>query len=337
MLLRSAQNSDLDAIYHLAEKSGIGMTTLPQNKSLLKERIEWASTSFKKELKSPEHEYYLFVLEHNKNNEIVGVSAIESKTGQKVPFYSYKISKSTQISPSLNIRNDYEVLNLVNDHQGCSEICTLFLNPQFRKNNNGLLLSKGRFLFMAQYPERLSSKVIAEMRGVSNEGGISPFWEDLGRHFFHMSYAEADKLTLATNKQFIADLMPRTTIYVKLLSPEAQAAIGKAHPSTVPAMNILLQEGFFYNKYIDIFDAGPTLEAPINTIKTIKSSQLLTIKSLSDSINTPNYLLSNTELNFRATISSVLINQEDNNCIINNKTAELLNVQQGDLLRISPL
>ena len=85
-----------------------------------------------------------------------------------------------------------------------------------------------------------------------------------------MTYAEADRLTLATDKQFIADLMPRNPIYVKLLSSEAQEAIGKPHPSTVPAMNILLKEGFRYNKYIDIFDAGPTLEVPLAKIKTVE-------------------------------------------------------------------
>lgn len=62
----------------------------------------------------------------NENAEIVGVSGIESRTGHDTPFYSYKISKRTRVSRSLNIRSDYEVLSLVNDNQGRSEICTLF-------------------------------------------------------------------------------------------------------------------------------------------------------------------------------------------------------------------
>lgn len=337
MLFRSALDSDLEAIYHLAEQSGVGMTTLPKDKKLLQKRLEWSTSSFKKKKGTPQEEYYFFVLENQINKEIVGISAIESCIGHSSPFYSYKVSKRTRMSHSLNIRSEYEVLNLVTDNQGRSEICTLYLHPNYRKNNNGLLLSKGRFLFMAQYPERFASIVIADMRGVSDKLGKSPFWENIGSHFFHMTYAEADRLTLATDKQFIAELMPRHPIYVKLLSPKAQAVLGKAHPLTLPAMHILTGEGFRYNKYIDIFDAGPTLEAIVLKIRTIKSSRLLIIKSLSDEVSSDDYLLSNRQLNFRALINPVLINSIKNTCIISKKTAEILQVDCGDTLRVSPL
>lgn len=337
MLFRSARDSDLQAIHYLAEQSGVGMTTLPKDISLLKKRLHWSSSSYKKNATHPVNEYYLFVLENQQNKELVGVSAIESRTGHDSPFYSYKLSKRTRICRSLHIRSDYEVLSLVNDNQGRSELCTLFLDPKYRKNNNGLLLSKARFLFMAHYPQRFCPTVIAEMRGVSDKHGISPFWENVGSHFFHMTFTEADRLTLATDKQFIADLMPRNPIYIKLLSEEAQAVIGQPHPSTLAAMNILLKEGFRYNKYVDIFDAGPTLEAPLTQIKTIQVSRVLTIKNLSDEVSSTNYLLTNGKLDFQATIDNALVNIEKNTCIISKKTAQLLNVQCGDNLRISPL
>ncbi|KTD11033.1 arginine N-succinyltransferase, beta chain [Legionella gratiana] len=336
ILFRSARDNDLNAIHRLAEESGIGITTLSKEKEILQKRLCWASDSFKKNIQEPNNEYYLFVLE-NQNAEIVGVSGIESRTGHDTPFYSYKISKRTRVCRSLNIRSDYEVLSLVNDNQGRSEICTLFLAPQYRKKNYGLLLSKARFLFMAQHTKRFASTVIADMRGISDKKGISPFWENVGRHFFHMSYAEADRLTIATDKQFIADLMPRNPIYIKLLSAEAQAVIGQPHPSTAAAMHILLKEGFRYNKYIDIFDAGPTLEAPLTEIKTIELSRIVTIKSISDEVSSSDYLLSNTQLDFRATVNSALVNNENDSCIISKKTAELLQVTCGDQLRIAPL
>ena len=337
ILFRSARASDLDAIHHLAKHSGIGMTTLPKDKKLLKSRLEWSCDSFKKEIHKPSSEYYLFVLEDLTSKKVVGTSAIESKTGHETPFYSYKVSKRTRICHSLNIRSEYQVLSLVNDNQGRTEICTLFLEPEFRKKNNGLLLSKGRFLFMAQYANRFSPIVIAEMRGISDEHGKSPFWDNVGVHFFHMPFIEADRLTLATNKQFIADLMPRNPIYVKLLSPEAQAVIGKPHQSTVPAMNILLKEGFRYSNYVDIFDAGPTIEAPLSEIKTINLSRIMVIKNLSDEVSSNEYLIANTQLDFRATIDYALFNQQDNSCIISKKTAKLLEVQCGDSLRIAPI
>ncbi|TAL61484.1 MAG: arginine N-succinyltransferase, partial [Legionella sp.] len=268
MLFRSANSADLDAIFDLAIQSGVGMTTLPKNKELLKKRLDWSTQSYQKKISTPADEYYFFVLEDLDTHKIVGTSALEAKTGHETPFYSYKLSKRTRMCHSLNIRSDYEVLSLVNDNQGRSELCTLFLNPDYRKHNNGLLLSKARFLFLAQNIDRFAPIVIAEMRGISDENGQSPFWDNIGAHFFHMPFAEADRLTIATNKQFIADLMPRNPIYVKLLSQEAQSVIGKPHQSTVPAMNILLNEGFRFNNYVDIFDAGPTIESPVKEIKT---------------------------------------------------------------------
>ncbi|USQ12709.1 arginine N-succinyltransferase [Legionella lytica] len=337
MLFRSALDSDLEAIHDLAEQSGIGMTTLPKDINLLKKRIDWSCASYKKKIVHPNSEYYLFVLENQKNKEIVGVSAIEARIGHDTPFYSYKLSKRTRISRTLNIRSEYEVLSLVNDNQGRSEICTLFLNPKYRKDNNGLLLSKGRFIFMAQFPMRFAPIVIADMRGVSDKHGRSPFWDNVCSHFFQMPFAEADRLTLATDKQFIADLMPRNPIYVKLLSAEAQEVIGQPHPLTAPAMSILLKEGFRYNNYVDIFDGGPTLEVPLNEIKTVKLSRLVTVGSLSDEVSSSNYLLTNAQLNFRATINTALVNKEQNTCILSKKTADLLQVNRGDVVRVSPL
>ncbi len=337
MLFRSARKSDLDQIHQLAEHSGIGLTTLPKDKELLRKRLNWSCSSFRKSVNSPKHEYYLFVLEEPESAQIVGTSAIEAAVGHEFPFYSYKLSKRTRICPSLNIRNDYEILNLVNDHQGRSELCTLFLEPTFRHSHNGLLLSRGRFLFMAHYPDRFASIVIAEMRGISDESGHSPFWDNVVRHFFHMPFAEADQLSLSINKQFIADLMPRNPLYVKLLAPAAQAVIGKPHQSSAPAMNILLREGFRNTPYVDIFDAGPTIEAPYAQIKTITASQLMKINSISDEVSSSGFLLANTKLHFRATMSEALFNEQQGSCTISKKTAQILQVKLGDCLRVAPL
>ena len=337
MLFRSAREEDLHAIHHLAEHSGIGMTTLPKNIELLKKRLAWSTMSFGKTLDSPSDEYYLFVLEDPTTGKIVGTSAIESAIGHEAPFYSYKLSKRTRVCHALNIRSHYEVLSLVNDNQGHSEICTLYLEPTYRRNGNGVFLSCARFLFIAHFPQRFAPIIIAEMRGISDDDGRSPFWDQVGSHFFHMSFAEADRLTLSTNKQFIADLMPRNPVYVKLLAPSAQEVIGKPHASTVPAMKILIREGFRHNNYVDIFDAGPTLEVPRDLIHTVSASNVMTINNIIDHVSSQRFLLANTNLDFRATVGNVIFNKQHNFCIIDKETAQLLQVKCGDCLRIAPL
>lgn len=338
MLFRTARKDDLTAINDLASGSGVvGITTLPKDIELLKKRLAKSSASFEASITSPSNEYYLFVLEEIESGKIVGTSAIEASIGYETPFYSYKVSKRTRICHELNIRNNYEVMSVVNDNQGNSEICTLYLDPNYRRKHNGLLLSRARFLFMAQYPERFAATVIAEMRGISDEKGHSPFWDQVGCHFFQMSFAEADRLTISTNKQFIADLMPRNLIYVPLLSPAAQAVIGHPHESTKPAMDILLREGFHYNHYVDIFDAGPIIEASCANIKTAAASKIMTLKNSIDEVSSKPFIVANTKLDFCATVSKVVFNEEQVSCMLDHATAELLHVQCGDAVRITPL
>ena len=335
ILFRNACFADGVGIIRLAELSGSGITTLPKDKELLEKRLAWSSASFEKKVSFPSNEYYLFVLEDTETGHVIGTSAIEASTGHDTPFYSYKITKHTRVCHSLNIRSDYQMLNLVNDNQGHSELCTLFLDARYRKDNNGLLLSRARFLFMALHATRFAKTILADMRGVSDDKGISPFWEHLGRHFFHMAFPEADYHTLSTNKQFIEDLMPSHPVYVDLLDKTAQEVIGKPHPSTLPAMNILLREGFHYDNYIDIFDAGPTLLAEQKNIRTINASRVLSLQKSQNEIVGPLCLVASTTIDVRATLAPAFC--EGGSVTLGPKTAELLQLKDDDPVCVAPL
>lgn len=341
MLFRNATLSDLEGIYQLAQSCGVGITTLSKDKVCLEERLHVVERSFNKTDKHLNNEYYLFVLQELDTGQLVGTAGIEASIGQELPFYSYKLAHQTRVSRALGIRTDYETLNLVNDYQGSAELCTLYLSPEFRKRHYGLLLSRARFLFMAEFPARFAPRVIAEMRGVSDAWGESPFWNNVGKHFFQMSFAEADHLTMLTDKQFIADLMPRHPVYVPLLSDEAQAAIGQPHASTISAMKILQQEGFQYKRYVDIFDAGPTLEVSLNQIRTITQSKRVVVSDTVDEIDGVAYLLAKMEGKmFRATLAPVVFQEnhasQEQRCILDKKTAAMLHINVNDVIRLSP-
>ena len=338
LLLRNAEDADLEAIHTLANESGFGLTTLPKDRTLLAQHLEHATSSWQHIRHTPNNEYYLFVLEDPNTGQVVGTSAIEAKTGRDAPFYSYKLSKRIKTLAGRSSENQHEdeLLNLVNDHQGHTELCTLYLTPAYRKEHWGSFLSRARFLFMAQHPKRFAKTVIAEMRGITTPDGHSPFWDALGYHFFHISFIEADKLTLSSDKQFIADFMPEYPIYIKLLPLDAQAVIGKPHPSTVPAMELLMNEGFHYNHYVDIFDAGPVLESRLSHIKTWKQSQTFTLKNTTQTIQSPFYLLSNTSTDFRATKAKAILNKADSSCTLSDETASLLKLQPGDPVNAAP-
>jgi arginine N-succinyltransferase len=271
LVVRSAQTTDLPALMILAQQVGDGMTTLKADHHMLSNRVERACASFSGELAKEERDY-LFVMEDTSNAALAGVCAIKRTVGLKEPFYNYRIGTLVHSSVELNIFSQMETLYLSNDLTGSAELCSLFLHPDYRTGTNGRLLSKSRFLFMAQFPDLFPPLLIAEMRGYQRADGTSPFWENLGRHFFQMDFKRADDLSSLGKKSFIAELMPRHPLYVAYLSKEAQEVIGKVHIDTAPARHLLEQEGMFYAGYVDIFDGGPVLQARISDLRAVRES-----------------------------------------------------------------
>ena len=276
MVIRPVERADLPALMALAGKTGGGLTSLPVDEATLSARIERAIQTWRGELPKSD-QGYVFVLEASDTGEVAGICAIEVAVGLNDPWYNYRVGTLVHASKELNVYNALPTLFLSNDHTGSSELCTLFLDPAWRKEGNGYLLSKSRFLFMAAFRERFNEKVVAEMRGVIDETGYSPFWESLGKRFFSMEFSRADYLCGTGQKAFIAELMPKHPIYTDFLSPEAQAVIGQVHPQTAPARAVLEKEGFRYRDYVDIFDGGPTLECDIDRVRAIRKSRLVEV------------------------------------------------------------
>ncbi|MCY1328477.1 Arginine N-succinyltransferase subunit beta [compost metagenome] len=275
MIVRPVTSADLPALLDLARSTGTGLTTLPANEQRLAHRVGWAEKTFRGEAERADADY-LFVLEDD-DGKVVGISAIAGAVGLREPWYNYRVGLVVSASQELGIHREIPTLFLANDLTGQSELCSLFLHADHRSGLNGRLLSKARMLFIAEFRELFGDKVIAEMRGMSDEEGRSPFWESLGRHFFKMEFSQADYLTGVGNKAFIAELMPKFPLYTCFLSEEARAVIGRVHPNTEPALAMLKAEGFSYQGYVDIFDAGPAIEAPTDKVRAIADSETLVL------------------------------------------------------------
>ncbi|WP_336041523.1 arginine N-succinyltransferase [Acinetobacter dispersus] len=340
MIVRHAAHRDLDDIYRLAQRageSGIGLTSLPQNKEILAERIT-RTTRTLEGLSEKCEASYLFVLEDTSIHKIVGVSAIEVAVGLNEPFYNFRVAKQVHASKALNVYKTLDTLFLSNDHTGCSELCTLFLDPEYRKNQNGKFLSKVRFLFIAAFRSFFEERLIAEMRGFSDQNGQSPFWDSLGYLFFNMDFAAADYLSGVGQKAFIAELMPRFPVYVDLLSSEAREVIAEVHPHTLPAAKVLMSEGLKYQGYVDIFDAGPTLEANTTELRAVKESRLLKVKLTEQVESTEtHFLVANDQYQDYAVL---LINNkvdESETLYMTAAQAQALNIAEHDQVRVLAL
>ena len=306
MLFRPVREDDLDDIIRLASRAGVGMTSLPNDPARLAARIQRSVETFAGKLPRGQ-QGFLFVLEDTRLARVVGVSAIEVAVGLDEPFYNFRLQRTVRASKELGVYKNQELLNLSYDHTGHSELCTLFLDPEYQKNRNGLFLSKARFLFIAAFRELFSPHLFAELRGRSDEQGNSPFWDALGHHFFDIPFADADRLTGTGMKTFIAELMPAYPIYVSLLPDDAREAIGQVHANTSPARAILEKEGFSWRGSVDIFDAGPVLEAETDAIRAISESQFIPAMQLMTERSTPLIVANNQFEQFRA----VLISPDD--------------------------
>lgn len=335
-VIRPICEEDYQGLVDLAYSTK-GMTSLPQDKDLLKNKIYDSLKAFNPYVRKPGGESYLFVLEDLEKQKIIGTCGIVSKVGGFDPFYTYQIKSEPLKCETLNVDKEIQVLHLHINHNGPTEIGGLLLHPDYRKHGLGRLLSLSRFLFLAEFPERFDKTVIAEMRGVVEADGTSPFWECVGRHFFNTSFYEADDLTAQGHKEVIANLMPKHPIYLKLLPREAQLVIGEVHSETQPARLLLEKEGFHFNNEVDIFDAGPTLSTSLKEIRTVKESQKAKIKNFTKSLRqSTSYMISNSNLNFKVLIGDIK-KVSENEVEISEEIAQALDVNPGDEIRFVSL
>ena len=275
--VRPITRDDLPAVLALSERTGTGLTTLPANRERLAERIERSQATFAGDAKHADA-CYVFVLVESPSGRVVGIAAMEAAVGLAEPWYNYHVGTIVHASRALDVYTVAPTLFLANDHTGHTELCSLFLDQAHRRGRNGPLLAKSRLMFIAEFADRFAPKVIAELRGKLDADGRSPFWEGLGRHFFAMEYSTADYLTGIGQKAFVAELMPRYPVYANLLPDSARAVIGEVHDDTRAARAMLEQEGFRYEGYVDIFDAGPTLECFRDDIHAVRRSVVLPVR-----------------------------------------------------------
>lgn len=336
MTIRPIEPGDLHALEQLVDGTGAGMTSLPRDRATLRQRITYSRQSFARSpagVDGTEERLFFFVLEDNATGRIVGTTAIKAGIGLSEPYYSYRLSTVVHASRELGVHKVIPTLYLTNDYTGCAEIGSLYLDPEYRHSGNGRLLSKCRFLFLAEFAECFPPKVVAEMRGVSDEHGRSPFWGCLGQHFFSMEFSRADYLTGTRGKTFIAELMPRNPIYVPLLSPEAQVVIGRVHDHTRAALSLLQEEGFHYEGYVDIFDGGPTLEARVRQIRSVRYSERLHVRIGLVAESAPQLLISNTRWHeFRCTLMPA--ERHGSELVIDASTALGLGIDSGAPVRV---
>lgn len=332
LIVRAAEEKDVDQLYELIQQSAYGLTTLKISQEQLLDRVEASSFAFRMKSGKPAGQPYVFVMEDLSFGKVVGTCAIYSKTGGYEPFYSYEIRDSIHKSKELGIDKKVPYLKLIEQHNGPTEIGSLFLAPNYWGKGHGRLLSLSRFLFMAEFPKRFDDETIAEMRGNVTKDGFSPFWNAIGAHFFEIEFPQAETLT-TNSKNVIADLFPRHPIYIPLLPDDAQNVISRVHEHTEPALKMLQDEGFEKRNLVDIFDGGPVIHCATKSIRAIRESRLVPISEVVEEIETEDTLVANCQIeNFRTSLGKLDM-RDDGSAAIDQVTALELKIRVGDQVR----
>jgi len=333
IIIRPARKEDLNGLLEISHATGSGMSSMPSDLDSWATKIHKSEESFAKHASAPEGEIYFMVMEDDESNKIVGTTAIYAGVGLDQPFFSYKVSTLVSFSAGLDKKNQMNVLHLVNDFTGATEIGSLFLDKDYRKNGNGRFLSRSRFLMISDFPDRFGDPIFAEMRGWQDEEGRSPFWDHLGQKFFGLGFENADFMSAVKGNQFVSDLMPRHPIYTDLLPKTAQTVIGEPHSSSAPALRLLEKEGFRKSGYVDIFDGGPTVQCQSNNIDTVRRSKSGTLAKIvpdKELSNSPLFIISNRSSKDYRLVNQPLICSGDDTLTIGEHTAKALHVSAGE-------
>ncbi len=318
MILRPVKRDDLQLLKALAGVSSIGLTSLPKSEEGLAAKIEGSLKAFDKKNERPHSDQYIFVLEDLVSKQIVGTCGIKAQTAVKYPTYRFRKSKD---------RHTRDILETVEHRMGPSEICGLYLHPEFRKTYLGTLLSYSRFLFMATHQTRFTETVFAEMRGYFDDNNDCPFWNGVGRKFYDVDFERSVELRLGVN-DFVDRILPEYPLYIDLLPQEVQDVIGKPHPNTEAAVKLLQQIGFQLMEEVDLFDAGPNMIAPLIDVVPYRDCEMLPIVEIKALAGKDNWIVLSQSLDVRACLARC--EKKENGLVLDESAAEQLRVAEGE-------
>lgn len=272
VFVRPVELADIAALEVLAGASTPGVHTLPKTPDRIAAAVRKSIASFAAEVAHPNQEAYLFVLTGD-DGDIAGSAAIFAAAGSDGSYFSFRNDSIQQVSRDLNISHSVHALTLCSELTGYSQLSGFFLRDALHAGPLAALLSRARLLFAALAPHRFGARFFVPLPGVTDGAGQSPFWDALGRKFFQMDFLDAERVIGgARNKTLIVELMPHYPVYVPLLPAAAQAVMGQVHAGAELPFRLLTAEGFGADKYIDLFDGGPILQAHSNALRSFNAS-----------------------------------------------------------------
>lgn len=317
MYIRPVTHGDLQEVFELAQQAPSGLTSLPADLDILSEKIA-QSVSSQSAKENQEWQRHLFVLYDPVEHRIVGISGLE-KEKNYAPHYSH---------------NDLATIYLETKPIGPTKLGSLLLKPNYRGQGAGYLLSKSRFLYIAETRHLIGEKLHAELRGYTDPTGTSHFWQDIGQHIYGSNFSLIDQLRGSQPEFFSSNYLAPHEIPLSFLKQCTLENIGRVNQETKNAMRMLIQEGFRFTPHIDILDGGPILESNIEDIFIVRKSivcQLFLNKKNIDTIQELWMISNGRPDNFKACLHPAFY--VDDHLQVDQRTLDILEIKSGTKVR----
>jgi arginine N-succinyltransferase len=343
LFVRPSRLADLDALEHMARTAQPVLHSLPHDRRALEARIALSEDSFRAEVDFPGEEFYLFVLEDSASGKLMGTASIVAAAGYSDPFYAFRNDALIHASRELHVNRKIHALTMSHELTGKSRLAGYYIDPSLRQDAAAHLMSRARMMYIAANRKRFTPEVFSLLLGVTDENGVSPFWEAVGRKFFGRNFADIEIESGGRSRTFIAEVMPTYPVYVPLLPEAAQRVLGEPDSKALLAYEIHQEEGFETDRFIDIFDAGPVLTAQVDRSACVTLNETRTVREAADAhaytaSAASTYLIAHNgdDGEFRCVLGELAAGKNPG-ASLSHVTRAALGVQEGDAVRCVPL
>lgn len=188
------------------------------------------------------------------------------RLGMKLPRYHFRLGRVVHAAAELDLFRVQTTLLLGNDHTGRAELTDLRWAADL--DATALTAALGELITAAQTllrerPGDFGDALVAELPGWVDDAGRSPFWQALGARFYSGNPTEAQARLGPDWRSHLAALLPRQTVYLSFLGPEAEARVLDVPAAWAPVRAALAAAGFHPPEHARIDDGGPVLVWPV--------------------------------------------------------------------------
>ena len=176
--IEPATVDDLDECYELSKKAGVGLTSFPDDKSILNKILletQQNISNLKSKMYHRLSGMVLLVMRSADTKKIVGVSGMKYHDHEQYTYdYTYKNQQLYRY-----VAEDNSV-----------ELCAILLDPPLRSKGLGKMLSISRFIFLKTIGQD-DTMICSRLRGVFSQTSENTFWTSIVYPLCGISFEEA--------------------------------------------------------------------------------------------------------------------------------------------------